>query len=261
MVNIIAKLHAVEQTYRSLIPAHQTTRLDPVQLVQQYLTDSNIEQAAGEIYALEFFCKHLSDTQSLRPDVFEELAKRMLLCVQPDNYYGLRMEARIASSLARKRLNFNLQERPDFNIGNGEFFIECGSVWPNSLKNGKDYRERVASTIKSKNKNRYATKNTILAIEITSVVGAMISQGKLDDDTDFHGFLCSLANEMNFGSILLFCTVFSGENNSINSVLDRIDSPQIDQCLLLAMDRYFKKDGVRINQPFVPGQSTKMRTG
>ena len=257
MVNIIEKLLAVEQAYRSLIPAQQTNRLDPVTLVLKYLTDNRLEHAKGEIFALEFFCKHLRDIKNLHPDVFNEFVKRMLLCVQPDNYYGLRMEARIASSLARKRLNFNLQERPDFNVGNGEFFIECGSVWPNSFKNSKDYRERVISTINSKNKKRYAAQNTILAIEITSVVGAMINQGRLDEDTDFHGYLFYLANEMNYGSILLFSTVFSGEHNQILSAYDRIDSPRIDQSLFSVMEKYFKKDGIRINQPFVPGQSTQ----
>jgi hypothetical protein len=253
MVDVVAKLQAVEVSYRSLVPPNLKC-IDPIALVRQYLEQGSVERAAGELYQLEFFCKHLRDVRGARPDVFDELVQRMHQCAQPDNYFGLRMETRIASSLVRKGLAFDLRERPDFSVEGDSLFIECGSVWPDTSDPGKDYRARVASAIQAKDRKRYATSKTILALENTSVIGAMVDHGKREDDTDFHAFLSQLVNEMDFGSVLLYSTVFSHHTNQISSTYNRIDSPSVDARLLAFLETFFPRPGIRIDLPFVPGQ-------
>lgn len=256
MVHILTKLQAVEASYRSLVPGSGKC-IDPVALVRKCLDQGSLEKAAGELYQLEFFCKHLNDVRSARQDVFNELTRRMRQCAQPENYYGLRMETRIASSLVRKELVFELRERPDFSIDGDSLFIECGSVWPVTSDPAKDYRARVESAIQAKNRKRYATHKTILALENTSVIGTMVDQGKLDDDTDFHAFLAHMANRMDFGSVLLFSTVYSHRTFQILSGYNRIDSPCIDKTLLAFLDRFFHRPEIRVDLPFVPGQARR----
>lgn len=255
MTDVLTKLQKVENTYRALVPDNLKSNLDPVRLVHQHLNEGSIERAAGELFQLEFFCKHLNDVRGYRPDVFDGLVKRIIQCAQPDNYYGVRMETRIASSMARKGLIFELRERPDFSVEGGTVSIECGSVWPSTSNPEKDYRERVSSTIRNKDRKRYATSKTILALEVTSVIGAMIDHGKLDDETDFHYFLSQLVNNMSFGSVLLFSTIFSQRENRTYSTYNRIDSPRIDSRLAIFMENNFPQSGIRIDRPFVPGQT------
>ena len=258
MVEVLTKLQAVEVAYRSLVLGSGKW-IDPVDLVRNFLDQDSLEKAVGELYQLEFFCKHLNDVRCARQDVFNELTRRMQQCSQPDNYYGLRMETRIASSLVRKELVFELRERPDFSIDGDSLFIECGSVWPDTSDPAKDYRARVASAIEAKNRKRYATYKTILALENTSVIAAMVDQGKLEDDTDFHAFLSHLANKMDFGSVLLFSTVYSHRTFQISSTYARIDSPSIDKTLLAFLDRFFPRLDIRVDLPFVPGQARQLQ--
>lgn len=256
MIDILAKLQSVEATFRLLALSNQKC-VDPVALVRQHLERGDVERAVGELYQLEFFCKHLDDVRSARSDVFEGLMKRMAQCAQSDNYYGLRMEARIASSMARKGLAFELRERPDFSVDSGAIFIECGSVWPDTSNPAKDYRTRVASAILAKDRQRYATSNTILALENTSVIAAMVDHGRMESDTDFHEFLSQLVSGMDFGSVLLFTTVFSYHTSQIHSAYNRMDSPRIDPRLTAFVETFFPRPGVRIDQPFVPGQNKR----
>ena len=254
MVDILTKLQAVEVAYRSLVLGSGKC-IDPVALVRKCLDQGSLEKAAGELYQLELFCKHLNDVRGARTDVFDELTRRLQQCAQPDNYYGLRMETRIASSLVRKGLVFELRERPDFSIDGDSLFIECGSVWPDTSDPAKDYRARVTSAIEAKNRKRYATYKTILALENTSVIAAMVDHGKLEDDTDFHAFLSHLANRMDFGSVLLFSTVYSHRTFQISSTYNRMDSPSIDETLLAFLERFFPRLDIRVDLPFVPGQA------
>lgn len=256
MVDVLTKLQAIEVAYRLLVPENGES-FDPTALVRRLLDQDNLEKAAGELYELEFFCKHLNDVRGARYDVFNELTRRMQQCAQPDNYYGLRMEARIASSLVRKRLVFELRERPDFSIYGDSLFIECASVWPDTSDPTRDYRARVASAIKSKDRKRYATSKTFLALENTSVIAAMMGQGKLEDDTDFHVFLSKLKNGMDFGSVLLFSTVYSHHTFQLTSTYTRMDSPCIDKELLVFLEMFFPRIDVRVDLPFVPGQARR----
>lgn len=253
-MDFLTKLQAIEAAFRSLLPG-SGKGIDPVALVRKCLDRGSLVEAAGELYQLEFFCKHLNDVRCARQDVFDELTRRMQQCAQPDNFYGLRMETRIASSLVRKGLGFELRERPDFSIDGDSLFIECASVWPNTSDPAKDYRARVASAIQAKNRKRYATYKTILALENTSVIAAMVDHGKLENDTDFHAFLSPLTNEMHFGSVLLFSTAYSQRTFQIISTYDRMDSPSIDETLRAFVERFFPRQDMRADLLFVPGQS------
>jgi hypothetical protein len=164
------KLAAVSGKYRALVPS-AGEKIDPISLVQGHRDRGDFQSCLGEMFQLELFAKWLADVNSTRPDVFEVFKSKLYQCATIDNYAGLHMEARIASSLVRKGLPFEYQKRADFSVQGGSIYIECSSVWPDTSRE-KDYRDRVASKIAKKNRMGYAAPNAVLAIEVTSVLAA-----------------------------------------------------------------------------------------
>jgi hypothetical protein len=249
------KLSDVSRRYRALVPS-AGERIDPAALVQGHWDRSDFQLCQGELFQFELFAKHLHDVKGMRPDVFEAFKAKLYQCATADNYYGLRMEANIASTLARGDMPFEFQDRPDFSVQGGAIYIECGSVWPDTSDRERDYRERVASTIRKKSRKRYATPKTVLAIEITSVLAAMTTHHAREVDTDFNQFLAALLNGTDFGAVLLFSIVYSHETGILHSAYVRFDSPRMDSSLLGFMNTQFPMGSFRVFQPFAAAGRT-----
>jgi hypothetical protein len=242
--------------YRALIPA-RGERLDPAQIVLEHMQRGDADLAQGEMFQLQLFVRHLGDVQRHRPDVFAGLQTRMYACAQADNYFGLRMEANIASTLARARVPFALQERPDFSVNDGELFLECSSVWPDTKKPERDYRARVDAALRKKAGQRYARTDTALAVEITSVMAAMVTHRRQPKDTDFHEFLENRLNASGYGSLLLFSITYSGRERTLESCYLRLDARVIDPRLRTFLEERFPLGDHRVYEPFTPGQRRK----
>lgn len=249
----LAFFHSVNAEYRQLIPPAGEA-IDPAEVVRDHARNGDGPRAMGELMQFGFFVKYLTDVRARRPDVFEELKARMYKCGQADNYFGLRMEARLASSLARAGVPFELQERPDFSIADGTIFAECASVWPNTARADRDYRARVEAKLREKSLLRYATPRTFLAMEITSIMAAMVSHGRVEDDTDFFLYLSEAMGATGFGAVLLFHTVYSEDNKGVSSVYNRFESPNIDPSLLSFMEARYPRVGGTLSRIFIPGQ-------
>jgi hypothetical protein len=243
----------VNAQYRQMVPPAGEA-IDPAEIVRDHARNRDAPLAMGELMQFGFFVKHLADVRARRPEVFAGLKSRMYQCGQADNYFGLRMEARLASSFARASVPFELQERPDFSIEQGTLFAECGSVWPNTNRAERDYRARIEAKVREKSALRYATPTTILAMEITSVMAAMVSHGRVEDKSDLSAYLSDAMNATSFGALLLFHTVYSEESKGISSVYVRFDSPRIDPSLLAFMNSRYPRVGGELRRIFVPGQ-------
>ena len=253
--NYYEKLGGVVAKYRALVP-DTGEAIDPSAIVQHHFDKGEFHLCQGELFQFEFLVQWLTDVRTTRPDVFDEFKARIYQCATADNHFGLRMELRIASALARINVPFVFQDRPDFSLYGGALGIECGSVWPDTNRREKDYRDRIGSIIRKKGQKRYATPNTLLAVEMTSVMAAMATHQAREQDTDFNEFLSELINATSFGGLLLFTTIYSYKTEILASAYARFESPRIDASLLEFMDNFFPKGDYKVYKTFVPGEKT-----
>lgn len=140
-ISLQAKLATLQREYRELIPSRNAA-FDPLKLVTAFAAKGDLQSCQSEIFQLELLIKNLSDVRKPRPDVFSSLRSKIYKCGDYSNHVGLRMEARIASSLARKAVGFAYLDAPDFtvNVEGGTAFIECTGVLPADFPQGKPHR-------------------------------------------------------------------------------------------------------------------------
>ena len=248
------KIALVAGSYRSLIP-NQGERIDPISIVQVLYSAGEFELCQGELYQVELLIKNLKDVKLLRPSLFTDLKTKLYQCGTNHNHFGLRMEARIASSLSRKKVTFEYTDAPDFSIAreDGTVFIECTSVWPQTSARHKDYREKVKLAIEKKAAKAYSNTNTAVAMDITSVIAAIITHGVREDSSDFHQYLSHDLSQMNLGAVILFNTVFEVSTNVIHFAYSRVDCLQISCTLRDFLDEFYPKGEIRLYGAFVPG--------
>jgi len=240
--------------YRTIVP-NEREEFDPIALVQGHWLRGELDLCKGELYQLQLFVKDLNDVRNARSDVFELLKAKVYQCRTADNYFGLRMEAKMAAELVKTKLPFDYRDRPDFSVQGGTVNIACSSVWPDISDPVRDYRNRIASKIEKKGRLGYAKPNTLLAIDSTIVTAAMANHGLLDEKTDLNQFLANVIDRMAYGAVLSYNTVYSGATGMLMSVYSRFDSPRMDAALLIFLDTYFPLGDLTVYEPFVPGQS------
>ncbi|WP_332775980.1 hypothetical protein [Polaromonas sp.] len=202
--------------------------------------------------------KNLEDIRRLQPSVFEDLKEKFYQCGTNYNHFGLRMEARIASSLSRKNVTFEYADAPDFFIvhEDQQIFIECTSVWPDTSSRDKDYRKNVALAIQKKAEKKYSNENTAVAMDVTSILAAMITHGTRDEATDFYQYLGPVLDQSKLGAVILFNTVYSAEVNMLHFVYNRFDCPKISPALRNFMDATYPVVGGKLCEPVIPGART-----
>jgi hypothetical protein len=102
-------------------------------------------------------------------DLFKHFRKKLLRC-SADNYFGLRLELRIAATLLAHKVPFKKSEAPDFVLSNN-VGIECTSAHLDfqNLNNPDEVLYKVKAAIAQKSDN-YKTKSNILAIDVSNLL-------------------------------------------------------------------------------------------
>jgi len=256
-ISLQAKIATVQNEYRELVP-WKNEAFDPVKLVTAFAAKGDLQSCQSEVFQLELLIKNLNDIRKPRPDVFSSLRAKIYKCGNYSNHVGLRMEARIASSLARKGVGFSYVDAPDFTVKveGGTAFIECTGVLPADVPHGKDMRYKIASAINKKSAMPYANGSTAVAVEATSVFAAMITAGLSGDDTDLNQYLPPLLASTSLGAVLVFHVVYDREASFLRFVYHRFDCHGIALELKRLLDEEYPFVGGQIRNPFVPGART-----
>ncbi|HCM42047.1 MAG TPA: hypothetical protein DIS66_01850 [Candidatus Omnitrophica bacterium] len=158
----------------------------------------------------------------------------------PENYFGLRMEIRMAASLTDKKTSFTKSETPDFLINDVKNLgIECSSAHL-SLHSSHDAKElfyKVEANIKKKEQSCFSTRNTILAIDISNLIfheGKNAMFALLYDKDKARPRLTSIINRSVFQSIICFTFAWVNADNkpsfgaTLHCLYHRADRLNID---------------------------------
>lgn len=253
-MNIENEIVGIEHRLRQHMP-NTSNSFDPISLLRRHAEAGDHDFWLAELIQLRFFCDWLERLRSRRSEVYRELVSRLRTCGQADNYFSLRMEARMAASLAKKNVTFALQERPDLQVDGG-LGIECASAWPHDGKE-RDPRLSVLSAIRKKARKGYATPRTAVAVEITRVMAHLLDRRAVGDQSDFTAFLTSELRQSGFGSALLMST--AEFEDGVRSIYRRVDLAGIDADLDDAdlesfMNAHFPFGDLRARVKFIPGQ-------
>ncbi len=122
---------------------------------------------------VKFAIEDLQKVKIYDSEIFAFFKRELKRPLSSDIYFGLRLELRIASSLAAKRLKFQKSEAPDFIItGRPAIGIECTSchLQLGTTQELRDLTYKLDSAINNKSKYTYQTTNNILAVDITNLL-------------------------------------------------------------------------------------------
>jgi hypothetical protein len=107
------------------------------------------------------------------PGLLSHFKKKLHRQLSLPSYFGLRLEIRIAASLVAKAVHFQKSEAPDFVLTDWQDVgIECTSAHLDlkSIKRPDQVVYKVGSAIENKNKYKYTTRLTILALDVSNLL-------------------------------------------------------------------------------------------
>mgnify|MGYP000479877383 CR=1 FL=1 len=248
------KLLELTSKYRDLVPP-RGERIDPLKIIENLKKIGDFSSCIGEAYQLELLIKNLQDVQKLRPDIFKTIRQKIYPCGSISNHFGVRVEARIASSLARKNLNFAYSDHPDFSVTiNGKtIYIESTSVRPENIYLDKELWQKLVQTIKGKACKAYANLSTAVSVDATPIFAGWQSQRFEGKKTDLKKYLAPTLAATNLGALIIFCLSYSRITGRIEYGYSRLDSPRISDELKNFLDQAYPFGDVRIYAPEFPG--------
>jgi hypothetical protein len=68
------------------------------------------------LYRLAFFARHLHEVQLKRPELFRIFRRRIKKSRSDEEFYGIRFEIKMASTLVRHNVAFKMPEPPDIKV-------------------------------------------------------------------------------------------------------------------------------------------------
>jgi hypothetical protein len=172
----------------------------------------------------QFAIEDLQTIAKHDPNLLGHFAKR-LNKASLQNYFGLRLEMRMAASLIGKSVAFQKSETPDFVLTDWQGVgIECASTHLDleSIKTAKMVVYKVASAVNAKNDYQYTTPFTILAVDVTNLLfheGQEQCTKILADKDNSKPMLLEPVNESIFQSMLYFAYEWKPVNDSNGVIL------------------------------------------
>ena len=253
-VSFEVKLAELRSKYRELIPPHGEA-ISPLDVIENFRNVGDHPSCSGEVFQLELFIKNLVDIKDRRPEIFSKLRRKVYRCGSLSNHIGLRTEARIASSLARKNLEFAYGDAPDFSVSiNGStIFIESTNVKLDDVYLGIDPRNKLARALREKSGKSYANLRTAVSIDATGIFAVWQTQGIQGEKTDLKQFLTPTLEKLNLGAVIIFSLSYSMEDSWLSYNYSRIDSPRISKELQLFLDQQYPFGDFRAKSPEFPG--------
>jgi hypothetical protein len=139
-------------------------------LAKQHHESNNRRLAFKEGAHAKFALEDMETIARYNRDLFKHFRKKLLRC-SADNYFGLRLELRIAATLLIRKVPFNKSEAPDFILGSN-VGIECTSAHLDlrDLNNPNDVFYKVKAAMAQKSDYHYKTNSTILAIDVSNLL-------------------------------------------------------------------------------------------
>jgi len=186
-------------------------------------------------FAVEDLQKILEQDKSLYEHFVKELRREPLPL---QNYFGLRLELKMAASLFKANISFKKTETPDFiltklsNVG-----IECTSAHINlsSIKQPTQVLYKIEAALKNKSSYTYKTSFNILAVDVSNLLfheGQEKCLAIIADMDKSRPILTPKVNESIFQSLLYFYYVATPVKNSngvtLTSYYVRIDRSKIN---------------------------------
>ena len=253
-VSFEVKLAELRSKYRELIPPHGEA-INPLDVIENFREVKDHPSCSGKVLWLELLIKNLVDIKDHRPEIFSALRRKFYRCGSLSNHIGLRTEARIASSLARKNLEFVYGDAPDFTVSiNGStVFIESTNVKPDDLYLGKDPRNKLVHALNKKSGKSYANLRTAVSIDATGIFAVWQTQGIEGEKTDLRQFLTPTLEKSNVGALIIFSLSYSMTDSWLSYNYSRIDSPRISKELQIFLDRQYPFGDLRAKSPEFPG--------
>lgn len=204
-------------------------------LAKQHYESNNRRLAFKEAAHAKFALEDMETISKYDRDLFRHFRKKLLRC-SADNYFGLRLELRIAATLLIRKIPFNKSEAPDFILGSN-VGIECTSAHLDlqDLKNPNDVLYKVKAAIAQKSDYHYKTKSTILAIDVSNLLfheGQEQCAQILADKDKSTPLIRGMINDTPFQSVLYFCYAWIplpvGNDVELKSLHARVDRENID---------------------------------
>ena len=144
-----------------------------------------------------------------------------------------------------KEVEIKNRESPDFLVKylEQELYIEAGSVRVEHRKN-KSHLNKIYSTIIKKNKKPYANKNTVLILDITSVLyndELVDGYSFLERYNDFESIIFNLLkdNKVKYGAIVLVGFGLNRAEKRYEALPRRMILDDCSNLLISFMDNYY----------------------
>jgi hypothetical protein len=204
-------------------------------LSKQHCESNNRRLAFKEAAHAKFALEDMETISKYDRDLFKHFRKKLLRC-SADNYFGLRLELRIAATLLIRKVPFNKSEAPDFILGSN-VGIECTSAHLDleSLNNPNDVLYKVKAAITQKSDYHYRTKSTILAIDVSNLLfheGQEQCAQILADKDKSAPLIRGMISDSPFQSVLYFSYAWmplpSGNDVKLQSLHARVDRENMD---------------------------------
>ena len=206
----------------------------------------------GEATYVKFAIEDLEIVRQKKPDLFRHF-KKELRRTSIDNYYGLRLEIRIAASLTAKNTAFRKTETPDFVLTDlPSAGIECTSAHLNlqDTNEPSQVAYKVVRALEEKATFKYKTVNNILAIDVSNLLfheGHETCTKSLADKDKAYPILREHVNRSDFQSMLYFSyawKAFEAKGVTLQSFYARIDKEGADQNIAGFLDSRFPRGDV-----------------
>jgi len=224
-------------------------RKEPVSSwIEQALHADRISDAKSREFLMCKISMLIHDLQSIemnRPDLLSHYRNKFRR--HTDNeFWGLRLEIDIASTLAMNEILFELGSNlPGGDCKHGDFVcgdaaIECTSIHASKIKRFNTYSEKISRAIRRKKGKSYCANNVALVLDMTNICYERAFVGDPVGDEELRALLKDEQTFCNYGAIIASIWFFN-EDDSLQSVryqnlMVREDSAYISPSLKLLLD-------------------------
>lgn len=215
----------------------------------------NMRLGCAQATYVKFALEDLRTIKSHNQDLYKYFKRELRRKHLPrENYFVLRMELRMASSLISKRVPFEKSESPDFIAeSRRQIGIECTSVHLQleDRQESKDLVYKIESVIKNKSKYNYKTPLNFLAVDISNL---LFHEGKdsfpksLADIDNIRPKIRKTVEASLFQSVLAFSYSWiplpDSNGVKLNAFYWRFDQGTMKHACRLFLDKHFPKGDV-----------------
>jgi hypothetical protein len=216
--------------------------------IEQLLHADRIGDSKSKAYLLSKIAILILDLQCIeesRPELLAHFQRKFRKHTE-NEFWGLRFEVDIASTLAKKEILFTPGDRlPGGESAHGDFVcgeasIECTSIHASKIKRFNSYAEKIQRAVRRKKNKTYCANNVALFLDITNICFERGFVGDPIGDEELRSVLKDELTCCDYGAIVASLWFFN-EDGQLQSaryqnLFVREDSGQISASLRLLLD-------------------------